>query len=151
MKKMWQLTTVLFLLISLYSNVHAQDLADSELMAMVDLEIIEKHNTTYESKAKSEISIEERKAKAKAYDLYVSKNFGSYLNPYNGNLYIINNSEKQFNRAQLMKESSNEKIFAIDLDQETKPINITEYDSGNYILILSNDKGDILVENFIII
>jgi len=151
MKNVWRLTSVIFLLTTFFNTVQAQDLADLDLMAMADLEIIEEHNTRYETKTKTEFSLEERIAKAKAYDLYVSKEFGSYLNPYNGNLYIVNNDKKLYSRAQMMNESTKEKVFSIIIDEETKPINIENYDPGEYMLILSNDKGDMLVENFIII
>ena len=151
MKKAWYFAVVLFVSFAFCGIAQGQDLADSDMLAMVDSELLEKHNTRYETKTKTEISLEERMAKAKAYDLYVSKEFGSYLNPYNGNLYIINNEKKKFNRAQMMKEGSNENVFSISIDQTVKPINIEDYDSGEYMLILSNDKGDILVENFIII
>ncbi len=151
MKKIWQTACVVLLFISFSENVNAQDFDDSGLMAMVDFELFEAHNTEFNSKTKSEISFEERMAKAKTYDQYVSKEFGSYLNPYNGNLYIINNDKKQFNRAQLMKECSKENVFSIKIDQEMKSINIEDYDSGEYMLILSNEEGDILVEKFVII
>ena len=151
MKKVLQLTTVFLLLFACFSTADAQDLDELGLMAMVDAELYEKHNTEYNSRTKSTLSLEERMAKAKAYDLYVTKEFGSYMNPYNGNLYIINNEEKQYNRAQMMKEGSKESVFSIQIDQSIKPINIENYVPGEYTLILSNDDGDIHVENFIII
>lgn len=151
MKKINQLAFALIIIFAFSTTSFTQDIADLGLMAMVDLEMMEEHNTRFDTKTKNEISEEERIAKAKAYDLYVSKEFGSYLNPYNGNLYIINNPKNSYNRAQLMKQGLNEKVFSIDIDQSTKRINIEDYDSGEYILILSNDRGDMKVENFIII
>jgi len=135
------------------NSIQAQDFSDSESIAYVDVKVNyhNTHNIQYDSKSNLSISNKERIAKAKAYDLFVSPEFGSYLNPYNGKLNIVNNNKKQFTKAQFLNESSNETIFSMSLDSETKTIDISKYKIGSYILILSNGGGDIFVENFIII
>ncbi|MEM9549041.1 MAG: hypothetical protein AAGA77_23845 [Bacteroidota bacterium] len=142
---------LLFIVFSFCMGSYAQDSDELSMTALTDFEFPERHNTQYHTKTKSRLSLEDRLAKAKAYDLYVANEFGSYLNPYNGNLYIINDEEKRFNRAQFMKEGSHKKMFSLRIDQRTKTINLENYAPGEYMLILSNDKGDLLVESFIII
>ena len=151
MKKALQVTMVTLLLISYSKTTNAQDADDMTLTTMVDFETFEEHNTKFNSKTKSVLAYEERMAKARAYDLYVSRDFGSYLNPYDGNLNIVNNGKKQFSRAQLTHAATKKKAFSVEIDHKVKSISIEDYDPGEYILILSNDQGDIMVETFIII
>ena len=133
------------------SSSQAQNFNSSEDLAFVDFTKFEAHNIKFDHKSNLVDSEIERAAKAKAYDSYVSKEFGSYLNPFNGTLNIVNNENTTFTKAQFLNKASDEKLFSIKIDTAIKTMNISNYDSGDYILILSNDKGDILVENFIII
>ena len=149
LKNTFLLIIVITVFSSAFNSIQAQDFDGSEALAFVDLEDFEKQNMKYDSKSYANKSEIERIAKAKEYDLYVTKEFGTYLNPYNGTLNIINT--KHYTKAQFLNKSSNENIFSIKIDTEVKTINISKYEAGEYILILSNNDGDILVDNFIII
>jgi len=151
MKRIFIILIVITTFSAASNTINAQVIDDSEALAFVDFKELEKHHTKYDSKSNLDKSEADLAAQAKAYDLYVSEDFGSYLNPYNGTLNIINNNSKQFTKAQFLNKSSNENVFSIKIDAEVKSINISKYKSGDYILILSNEKGDILAEDYIII
>ena len=133
------------------NSAQAQDFSGSEALAYVDVNDYNTHNVAYNSKSNLSKSSEDLIAKAQAYDLFVSPEFGSYLNPYNGYLNIVNDNKKQFTKAQFLNESSNKTAFSIKIGSEIKTVDISKYKAGSYVLILSNDKGDILAESFIII
>ena len=122
-----------------------------ELIAAVELENLEERNTVYNSRTVTKNKKSEMAAKAMAYDQYVSKDFGTYLNPYNGKLNIINNESKVYTRAQFLNIETNKNVFSIELNDDSKSIDISDYKPGEYMLMLSNNNGDLLVENFIIL
>ena len=122
-----------------------------ELIAAVELENLEERNTVYNSRTVTKNKKSEMAAKAMAYDQYVSKDFGTYLNPYNGKLNIINNESKVYTRAQFINIETNKNVFSIELNDDSKSIDISDYKPGEYMLMLSNNNGDLLVENFIIL
>jgi len=151
MKKLFLVLSISFFLTSVYNTLHAQADVNTEAMAYVEFDEVGNHSNTYDSRSNPEGTELDRLVKAKAYDRYVSKEFGSYLNPYNGTLNIVNNKNTIFNKAQLQRKSTKKNIFSISLTEETKSIDISNLKAGEYILFLSNDDGNIQVENFIII
>ena len=152
-----RIKNILFLIIVItalypaFNPTIAQDIDDTEALSFVDFDVLEKQSKKFDSKTKLYKSEAERVAKAKTYDLYVSKKFGSYLNPYNGTLNIINSQNKNFTKAQFLNKTSKKNEFSISIDIETKTVDISKFKAGDYLLILSNNNGDILVEDFIII
>ena len=146
--------TIIFtiFILSTSNTIQAQMIDDSdELIAAVELDNIEERNTVYNTRTVTKNKKSELAAKAEAYDLYVSKDFGTYLNPYNGKLNIINNNSKVYTKAQFLHIESNKNVFSIELNEESKSIDISDYKPGEYMLMLSNKQGDLLVENFIIL
>jgi len=76
---------------------------------------------------------------------------GAYIATGDSHLYINKNYDYKFTRAELLEKSTNKQVFKINLGDPSEFVDLNDIESGVYVLILTNDEGDIDVEELNIV
>ena len=85
-------------------------------------------------------------------DEYVSLiKHGAYIAPGDSRLFVNKNYDHKYTRAELIDKKSNKQMFKADLGSTTEFVDLLDIESGVYVLILTNDNGDIDVEELNIV
>jgi len=72
---------------------------------------------------------------------------GVVLSDDDQSLELISEEEIQYQRLEIIESNTNKLITSKDIDTKEPKVELSGISPGNYTLILSNDKGNILIEN----
>ena len=77
--------------------------------------------------------------------------FGSYFVPGTNNLQLVPQKEIVYTKAELINKETNQLHKSIILDSTTKMIDLSGTPASTYLLILTNEAGNISVEELTIL
>lgn len=85
------------------------------------------------------------------YDLMAKKEFGSYVNPYTNHLKIVPKDDIVYTKVQIIKKGTGMTITKKDLQDGSNVLDLSSYEPGTYILIMTNSKRNIYSEEISIL
>jgi|GEM_PF-5834341 len=104
-----------------------------------DMEVDSKFNT---AKISDAIVLEAN------YDSKVSKDFGAYLNPISNTIKMKVEKKVIYNKVQLTNTDSGKVVLNRNIEENQNVVDLTSLNSGNYIMILTDDNNNIYSESF---
>jgi hypothetical protein len=88
---------------------------------------------------------------AEEYDLMAKKEFGSYVNPFTNHLKIVPKDQVEYTKVQIIKKGTGLTIAKQDLKNGNNVLDMSNIESGVYILIMTNAERNIHSEEITIL
>ncbi len=77
--------------------------------------------------------------------------FGSYVNPYNNQLMIVPTDDIKYTKIQIIKKGTGISVIKKKIDKGNNMIDMSNIESGKYILIMTNDERNLYSEEITIL